>query len=375
MELEPHLVAKLKDSSLDPTQRVVEAIMRVGPRNAALISRLTGVPTETVRYKIKRQLKELGFRIHAEVDYEKLGLTLHWANLDFTAKYDDLAAKILTALHEIGYLIYYGRIIPQGHYVALFALPRSSGEKYHDFLKHLVDLGIIRWYSLEEVTFSRHLSMNPRHFNFDSGEWEVDWSKVDLEKPPLEERVFQEEAPLDKTDLLLIEELQINALQHIVAIAKKVKIHPKTLRYHYHAHLEKHGLIARYVVRWMKDIEKTLSHSVMLTRLTIQGLNGTELLRTRAAVNKIPFLWAEELLKNGTYIATLCIPVEQAVSAFDYLHTKVLGSGRKIDIGYIKPWDACLFTVPSQMFKEGWAFDADVLKSRFINLARALEGQ
>ena len=376
MELEPHLIAKLKDSTLDPTQRVVEAIMRVGPRNAALISRLTGVPTETVRYKIKRQLKEMGFRIHANIYYEKLGLTRHLGIIDFMPEYAELAVQILKGLHEVGYLVYYAKIIPHGYYAILLALPEGSAQGYDGFLRHLVDLRIIQRYSLEEVAWSRHLSMNPKYFDFDSGDWEFDWTKIETEKVSLEPALEpHDKAVVDKADLLLIKELQKDALQSIIDVARKVKIHPKTLRYHYHVHVESRGLIPRYLVRWMRDIESTKAHSIIFARIRFSTLTDVELIRARTAILKVPMSWSEYLLKETkSYLAEVVIPVEQYGDAFSYLSKQVTGFGQKMAVDVIDPFTASSFTIPYTMFDEavGWTFDPADLKVRFSNLANTL---
>ena len=376
MELEPHLVAKLKDEKLDPTQRVVEAIMTVGPRNAALISRLTGVPTETVRYKIKKQLKELGFRIHANVDYEKLGLRRHWAIVDFTPEYADLAVQIFNALHEIGYLVYYARIIPHGHYTVQFALPEGSTDVCRTFLNHLVDLGIIRRFSLERVGWTRHLSMNPKYFNFDSGNWEIDWRKIEAERTPTEKPAeFHHKADVDKADMLLIKELQKDSIQSIIDIARKVKIHPKTLRYHYHAHVEHRSLIRGYLVRWMRDIESTRAHSIFFARFVFRDLDDLELKTVRTIVLKLPFIWAEDWLdETRSYIAGIFIPIEYYAEVLNYVSKQVGKLSHKMSLEIIDPFTASLFTVPYTMFEQerGWLLNVEDLKARFSNLAKTI---
>ena len=375
MQLEPNVLTALKDSRTDPTQRVVEAIMRVGPRNAALLSRLTGVPTETVRYKIKKQLKEMAIKIHADVDYQRIGLRLHWAIFDFTPAYSELAVQIFLALHEIGYLIYYARIIPQGHYVVLFVPPEGSGEKYREFLQHLVNSGILRSFSFEEVVWSRHLSMNPKYFDFDSANWEIDWNKIDSDRVDLQKPAeHDEKAEVDKADLLLIKELQKDALQSIIDIARKVNIHPKTLRYHYHAHIERRALVPRYLIRWMKDIESTRGHSIIFTRVTFKGLSESELIAARSAVTRLPFTWVEYVMRNGTYLAEINIPIQSQPDTLSYISKKVTGFGQKLEVSFIDPSVANFGTIQYKVFNDdtGWIFDTQDLKQRFRNLAATL---
>ncbi|MFQ6076117.1 MAG: hypothetical protein ACE5Z5_08290, partial [Candidatus Bathyarchaeia archaeon] len=96
-----------EDSGDDDFSLIVEAIKRVGPRNCSLISRLTGIPVETVRYKIRRQLIRKGIRVHLSVDYNKLCLLRNWITLDFNDEYSELAPSMLDVLSRIGYLTYY----------------------------------------------------------------------------------------------------------------------------------------------------------------------------------------------------------------------------------------------------------------------------
>ncbi len=355
-----------RDESLELEARIIEAIKRVGPKNVSLLAKMTGAHQETIRYKIKKQLRGLGFRIHADVDFGKIGLVLHWSTLKFSRQYLQSANRILTILNEIGYLTYYAKIIPQSHYVALFALPAGSTNEYRKFLGYLQKLGIIEDFSFAETLVSRHNSMNPKYFNFQSGKWDVDWSRVKLDQGnPLRVDGQKVEGWPDYYDLLIIKEYQIDALQHVAAIARKLKLNQKTLEYHYRAHIQKEKLIPRYNVRWTQDIEKSLSHSVQLTRLTASGLDADEFLKLQRIISKIPFLWAEELLGDKTYIATLLIPAQEAITTFDFLSTEVPNLGAKLNVGFIKPHDAYLFTIPYNMFGEGWSFDLDELKSRF----------
>ena len=109
-----------------------------------------------------------------------------------------------------------------------------------------------------------------------------------------------------------------------------------------------------------------MSHSVVVTRVTFKGLSASEFLKTQAAMSKIPFLWAEELLKDGTYIATLCIPVQENFTTFDYLDSQVPNLGEKAQVGYVSPRDAYLFTIPYNMFERKWKFDLNRLRSDFF---------
>src|SRR5579875_2097608 len=97
-----------------PEATIVKAVIQYGPRNLSKIAKEIKVPVETVRYKLKRQLSSLGFRVIAEPDYYKMG-----------------------------YLIRAVRLFPKGVYSVEFALPLRTREICISVLKHLVDLKVV----------------------------------------------------------------------------------------------------------------------------------------------------------------------------------------------------------------------------------------
>lgn len=349
-----------KGESPDLEARIITAIGLAGPRNIAQISRMTGAHQETIRYKIKKRFGRLGFRFHAEVDYGKLGLSLHWATLNFAKAYDEMAPQILRGLNDVGYLTYFSKLVPQGGYNATFALPRGTTDQHKEFLARLEARGILRSSTLDEVLVERHKVMDPRFFDFRSGRWEVEWDRVAKQDPlPLRAGPKPKAQDLDNYDLLVIKELQKDSLQHLTGIARKLKVHQKTLEYHYRTHVQKWRLIPSYRIRWTQDTAKKLRHSVATTLLTFHGLSNREFAEIQAAVSKIPYLWSEHLLKSDSYIAVVHIPVADIIKVTAYLNRASPNLTSKVDIGFVNPSEAASFTIPYQMYQKGeWNFDA-----------------
>ena len=303
-------VQAIKDETPDLEARIIAAIGKAGPRNVAQISRITGAHQETIRYKLKKRFGRLGFRFHAEVDLAKLGLTPHWASLNFSKAYYTMAAQILTALNRVGYLTYYGKLIPQGNHVAIFALPKNTADEQREYLSDLAREGILDSFTLEESLVSRHKPMDPRFFNFRSGGWEIPWNEVAAQNPsPLPAASKPHTEDFDYYDLLIIKELQKDSLQHLTGSARKVRVHQKTLEYHYRTHVQRWKLVPSYRIRWAQDITKRLIHSTATTWLSFHNATKNELAEVQGAVSKIPFLWSEDLLEGGTYTATMYTPL------------------------------------------------------------------
>jgi DNA-binding Lrp family transcriptional regulator len=320
---------------------------------------MTGAHQETIRYKIKKRFARLGFRFHAQVDFAKLGLTLHWATLDFSKTYSSMAPEVLTALNEVGYLAYFARLIPQGNYIALFTLPTDTSSQYEEFLNGLQENEILKDFELTESLARRHKEMDLGYFNFRSGRWEIEWTKiaaaqsttlVPSKKPKVED--------FDYTDLLVVKELQKDALQHLTGIARKLKVHQKTLEYHYRTHVRKLKLVPSYRIRWAQDIAKRPIHSTVFTRLAFHNLTPSEFETVQAAISKVPLLWTEDLLQNGTYVAMLYIPLTDVVNVSSYVGDAVPGLESKVEMSFIDYAKASSFTIPYNMYRNGdWKFD------------------
>ncbi len=352
-------VQVIKDEPTDLEARIITAIGKAGPRNVAQISRMTGAHQETIRYKIKKRFGRLGFKFHAEVDFEKLGLNLHWASLDFSKGYYRMAPQILRALNQVGYLTYFAKVVPQGNYIALFALPQNTTDQYKEFLSGLKAKGLLNGFTLDEVEVSRHKAMDPRFFNFRSGRWEIEWDRVAQQAPiplPLGNKPSAED--FDEYDLLVIKELQKDSLQHLTGIAKKLKVHQKTLEYHYRTHVQKWKLVPSYRIRWAQDTTKRLAHSTATTRLTFHGLSRPEFMKVQAAVSKIPFLWLEDLLRDGTYVAMMFVPVTDLINVSSYINNSVPDLASRVEVGFVKPDESTSFTIPYNMYEsDGWKFN------------------
>ena len=345
--------------------RIITAIGKAGPRNVAQLSRMTGAHQETIRYKIKKRFSRLGFGFHAQVDFDKLGLNLHWATLDFPRTRNGTAPRLLAKLNRMGYLTHFAKLVPQGNYVALFALPRGVADAYPEFLAQLRDKGILRSFSLDRVLVSRHKVMDPHHFNFRSGQWQIDWGMLEKQQPiPLPPGGGSRVEDFDYYDLLVIKELQNDSLQHLTGMAKKLKVHQKTLEYHYRTHIKKLRLVPSYGIRWTQAATKRSTNSTITTRLVFHGLNKSEFDAVQGAISKIPFLWMEDLLQNGDYVATLYTPAREVLNVVSYVSAAAPDLGSKVDLGFIKPDEAASFTIPYNMYQSGaWKFNPRQIES------------
>jgi DNA-binding Lrp family transcriptional regulator len=329
---------------------------------------MTGAHQETIRYKMKQQFVSKGFRFQADVDYRKLGLSLHWGKIVVSPAHYGSATRFFRSLNDAAYLIHFSKILPQGYFIALFALPEGTTTEFAQFLERLKRHKIISEFTLDRVSAQRHKSSDPHFFNFRRDQWKVDWDKVKtLKASPLTADVRRTEVSADRIDLLLTKELQKDARQHVVGIGRKLKLKPKTLEYHYRAHIVGGGLIPSYRVRWMKDTDQPLSRTTATIRAIFRGLDGDQYKLVQAAMNRLPYLWVEDLLESGTYIVGLAVPLEDLAPTMAYINRELPFLGDHVDIGYLSIEDSYNYTIPYQMFSEGkWQFDVKKMESAVL---------
>lgn len=361
-------VQAFKREPPDLDARIIDAIISVGPRNVAQIARMTSAHQETVRYKIVKRFGRRGFRFQAEVDYAKLGLSLHWATFEISPPYYALAPKLFGLMNEVGYIVHYSKSLPGGHYNALFALPTGTRGEFSEFLDGLKCEQIFRSFELDEVVTERHKPMDISQFDFQRDCWDVDWQKVRNTKAvPLPVEKSRVKPLADGTDMKIIKELQINALQHTTEIARKVGVNEKTVEYHYRKHIIDWKLIPGFRVRWMKDLTNTLTHSMIVVTLTFRGLHGEFLKKVQSSIYKLPFLWVEYFLRSGIYLATLAVPLPDFIETMAYVNEELRFLGQSVDVGYMKLGDSFNYTIPYDMYVNGdWEFDTTLMKATIL---------
>ena len=361
-----------RTSSLEA--RIVSAIGAVGPRNVAQIARLTGAHQETIRYKIKRQFVDKGFRFQADVDYRRFGLVLYWGRFVVSPQYYGSPTRLFRSLNDAAYLIHFSKILPQGHFMALFSLPEGMVGELTGFLENLRQRKVFSEFTLSRVMAQRHKTMDPRFFNFRKNRWEVDWDQVRKLRPlPLEEEARKPRVQADYTDMLTVKELQKDARQHIAEIARKLKLNAKMLEYHYRTHVMKGGLVPSFRVRWTRDTDEPRLRSMVTVKLTFEGLGEEQLKAVQSVVNRIPFLLVEDLVEPATYAANLAIPLGDLVPTMNHINRELQYLGRSFDMGYLSIEDSENYTIPYHMFSKGkWRFESKKAESAVLSGLKAV---
>lgn len=345
--------------------RIVTAIARVGPRNLSEISRITGIHQETVRYQINERFGRRGFGVHAQVDYERIGLKPYWGFLRLAPSHHDRGPQLFELLRKEGYLTLYAEAFPTSRYFVLFTLPEGGRDGYEELLSWLQSKGIFSEFNLKEATVHVHSNMNMKYFGFGTGRWSVNWKEVEDAPTKSARRVkrTQGDTP-DHYDLLILGELQDNALLHVTDIASKLKINPKTLEYHYHYHVVGRGLISVYWMRWNEIALRTKGYAIAMTCLTVRTTGRRESERVKNVIGRIPFVFMEDLMDDYTYMATMYLPLVEIVPMLRYVSAEFGEPLPGAAVEFINLAHFSFFPIPLHMWKDGkWTLDVKKMKA------------
>ena len=358
----------------DPAAKIVRAIIQVGPGNYSLISRLTGIPPETVRYKIKNQLYKKGVAIHAIVEAEKFDLARYIVFMDFSEKYQAISKYILQALHELAYLNYYSAQLMSNEYYTTFQVPRQFKLQFAEFLDEMVNLEILQSYSIKPIVWKDYLSLRPEYYDFQEGRWDIDWQSLSIsdDVPKVVIATDEEKNEYDKTDLLICKELMINSLTTVAEISKKLNVNVKTLQYHFNSHILGRKMISKYLVRWMGDLESIKKHKIIYARIFARDLNQSQLTELRKAFYTLPFTWGETIAGNRElYQVELAIPVEHYLYVQYFMNNNLGQLAEELDFKTIDVGNSMAFTIPHSLFDAStntWNFPLEENVKKLQNL-------
>lgn len=373
-ELGVHLVEQPENT----LAAIVEAIKKVGPRNCSEIARLTGIPTETVRYKIKNQLADRGVAISAVLNSNEIGIPVHLLDLNFTEDFRSAAPSLLEILSKIGYITYYTRVLPQGTFLAKLQIPPKFREEYDKFLRSLVNIEILKSYGVQPLAWERYLSLKPEYYSFDNKSWVVNWKKVSASKAFLQQMdaPVKEQPKIDKPDVFILKELQLDCTRSIADIARKLQMNPKSLRYHYAQHVEGRRLVQGYSVRWTGNSSLTERRWITGVFVRVRNPTAQELWTVQASFAKLPFTWFDAVAEDGSlYLAQIALPSSYYIDTMNYLHNECITFGDKIEYQLADYVCSSSFTIPYELFDgtRGWVFDNRVALEKLCSLVSSTQ--
>ncbi len=347
--------------------KLIAAIDRVGIQNISLLSRMTSMPIETIRYTVKKRFPNLGLKVSLTLDQSTIGLERYFVVFKFSEKVKASIPLMMRSLSKEAFLTYWSRAALDDRYVALFSVPASLADEFDGFLKGLVEEGVWTQYETKRLEWARHPELKSKFYDFSTGAWDVDWAKIDkeMEAPPAP---FKDDEPsptpdIDAVDTLIIKELELDAWRNIAEIARKLGVNERTARWHYTKHVS--AMANSNYVHWFPASPAEVSKSVGVI-YEFEGVTKSQISKLRLIFNNFPFSWFEAGAKSGYYQVHLGMPGGEFMESSRFLTSNL---ARIVDRWNTYTLDIATerwYTIPYENFdaKKGWVFDqAKALKA------------
>lgn len=233
--------------------KILEGLTLLGPRNLSRVANHTKLPSTTVRYRVARMLSDSILFLHLNPYYTNMGLKRALVFAEAAPGYEE---NLLDFLKVNDYWVFLCRIY--GTYEGcggIWTIPHDKEEEFRLFIRSLKEAGIVREAEVIWSTCFHNVSVSSRWFNSEEGGWVFKWDEWMAEIETIEGKLPHtltepEEWPnkADYTDMLIIKELEIDGKASLPDISKRLELPLSTVKYHFHKHVTKLGLIGGYQV-------------------------------------------------------------------------------------------------------------------------------
>jgi DNA-binding Lrp family transcriptional regulator len=233
--------------------RILEGLSFLGPRNLALIAKHLGMPTTTVRYRVKRMLSNSILFLHVRPYHTYMGLRKVIVFFEAVPGYEDV---LLDCLRANDFWIFLCRIYgPYEGCEGTWTVPKEKAEDFETFLQSLLDLGLAKSVEVNWTTCFEGFPVTSRWFSIEDKTWKFNWDEWIEEVETIEgdlpyTLVDPDDWPIrvDREDLLIIKELEKDGMATLTDISKTIGVPLETVKYHFREHVSKRRVIEGYQV-------------------------------------------------------------------------------------------------------------------------------
>ena len=233
--------------------KILEGLSVQGPRNVSALAKKLKLPATTVAFRLSKLVRENGLQIRARSNFQKLGLRRAAVFAEARPSKEKILSGIAT---NLGYWTYAIRCFGKfdGIY-ALFGFPEESRKEFEDYFAEALRMGILDKFCIVWTTEFWEMPPTFHQFDFERRSWRFHWEswmkELEETSDTLAHRLIDpQEYPIlaDETDLLLLKELEKDGAAEFTKLAKIAEMTPEAVRYRFHDHILKRGLIADYEV-------------------------------------------------------------------------------------------------------------------------------
>ena len=347
--------------------KILEILGIHGPRNITSLARKLGVPTETVRKRIKRIQSRNFFRTHVSVYHTNLGLKKAVVFAEAVSGYEDL---LFESLKINDFWIYLSRCYGMNEgCLGIYTIPRSHCTDFEQFLSEIERLKLAKKIDHHWSTCFHGVNLRRNWFDPVSKSWRFLWDEWIEEIPTRRTRlpftlVDPPDFPVngDKTDVLILKELEKDAAVSFTNLAKILGISPQLIRYHFYEHLIKRNLLEDYQIS-LYPFDRAVSDMFFFI---FKFDSGEKLAKFATSLMDKPFVNSlGKILEENALIANLYMPKAEFRKFIEILSRLVKSGFLQSYLYVIQDLDRTLRqTISYEYFKNrGWIYEHE----KYIN--------
>jgi DNA-binding Lrp family transcriptional regulator len=239
---------------LDKTNaKVLEALGDLGARNITALAKSTNLPITTVRFRLRKMMKDGQVLVAINPNLSQLGLAKAFLIADALIGHQD---RLLETIKNTDYWTYiircYGKF---DGYSAYFAFPADYMKELEKYISQAKRFRAFSNFHFFWVTNARVVPPNFSWYDFERKEWRFLWEEwindVLAASSRLPDAIREPQSypvMVDKKDLLIIKELQKDESIELKKLAKIVGIAPQSVGFRYYKHVLQRNLIVDYAV-------------------------------------------------------------------------------------------------------------------------------
>ncbi len=227
-------------------------------------------------------------------------------------------------------------------------------------LRGLEEMKLIENVKYSPVLWNDVFMMKTKYFDYESGEWDVDFSRLVGDPAVAIPKQSVENPKLDYNDLLIVKSLELDPWIKVVDLAKKVGLSVGDVSYHLNKHVFGKGLISCFRLRWLGTREAWSKHTIVMQTFVFEHLSDELTRHAMSIVTATPFSWNHIKTEDGTYRAELMIPVSHFPETQSHISDRLRPLGLKPIVRCMDWSCTSSFTVPYTLFeKDHWELDAE----------------
>jgi len=289
-------------------EEIFKGIQELGPRNIKRVCELVGVPYAKGLACYRYVSENLRLKVCASANAESLGLITAFFTVKPTQRFMPVALdsfKHLPSLLQLCLNITDGQTL----FGTIYLPSNDAGYEYPSVFEKLKKAGLIEDYSVSLFTQRLRYTVPIEYVDWETGELKFDWGRLKEKSPEDTVLGLLEENMADKTDLLILKELEFDATRSFAelsyAIQRKhgVCVSEKKLLYHYTEHVVKRKLLSRY------RVFLPLNQSLMI--YMVASVAPANKPAYHHLVRSVPYLSAEYLNSSTTtHVSVYDVPVD-----------------------------------------------------------------